>query len=307
MSEGRPAAPAPPVGDWQDDDDPEAALACYLASVDQAGPAWPRPAGESARDFFATRFRPAPARTALITGYCEPEYRGALRPDATHRHPLCAPPPGLAAGQRWHSRAEIRARGLHAGLELVWLASALDAFLAQVQGSVRVRLPDGGVLRLGFAARNGRPYRSIGAELIRRGAVPAPRMSLAAIRDWCAAHPHEVEALLDHNPSYVFFRRLDLPATAGPVGALGIPLTAGRSLAADPAHVPPGAPVWVRDADGRRRLMIAQDRGSAIRGPARIDIFCGSGPAAEARAGAMRHLAPVVPLLPLPGPAEAAR
>ena len=166
-----------------------------------------------------------------------------------------------------------------AGRELVWLDSAIEGFLAQVQGSVRVRMADGTVLRLGYAGKNGHPYRSIGRELIRRGDVRRDAMSANAIRDWCAAHADQVPDLLATNPSFVFFRPLDLPETLGPLGASGVPLTPLRSLAADPDHIAPGTPVWV-ECGSQQALFIAQDTGSAIKGPGRIDLFCGSGAAA---------------------------
>ncbi|WP_413876844.1 MltA domain-containing protein [Albidovulum sp.] len=231
-----------------------------------------------------------------MTGYYEPEVDGALERDDVFCHPLHAAPEEVPAGG-WFSRAEIVAGDLLAGRELVWLDNVVEAFLAQVQGSVRVRLRDGTIRRLGFAGKNGHPYRSIGAELIRRGEVPAAAMSARAIRDWCARHPEAVTDLLNHNPSYVFFRPVDLPADRGPLGAMGFPLTSGRSVAVDPAYVPLGAPAWL-DAGAMRVLAIAQDTGSAITGPERADLFCGSGRDAGEAAGAMRLSGRLVTLLP---------
>lgn len=279
-------------------DDHEAALAAYQSTVEIAGPEWPRPAQGPARAFFETCFAPVliGVGRALFTGYYEPEVAGALEPGGGYRHPLHAPPETLPDGP-WFSRAEILAGNLLSGRELVWLDSRIEAFLAQVQGCVRVRLPDGSVQRFGFAGRNGHPYRSIGAELVRRGEIDAEAMSADAIRVWCASHPAAVDALLAHNPSYVFFRRIDLPMDAGPVGTMGRPLTAGRSLAVDPTHVPLGAPVWV-ETGGLSTLMVAQDTGSAITGAERGDIFCGTGAAAGERAGVMRQSGRLVTLLP---------
>jgi membrane-bound lytic murein transglycosylase A len=186
------------------------------------------------------------------------------------------------------------------GQELVWLENPVDAYFAHVQGSVRVRLDDGGTLRLGVAARNGHPYRSIGAELIRMGDVPEAEMSACAIRRWCAANPKRMQALFNHNPSYIFFRILDLPEDSGPIGSAGVPLTPLRSLAVDPAHVPLGSPVWVESFGPERlsMLMIAQDTGSAITGPGRGDVFFGSGAAAGERAGRMKERCRLTVLLP---------
>ncbi|HQU68897.1 MAG TPA: MltA domain-containing protein [Albidovulum sp.] len=227
------------------------------------------------RSFFESRFVVS-SQPCHFTGYYEPELEGRRAGDARFCHPLHAAPAGLGEGQVWHSRREIMAGGLLDGLELVWLDSAIEAFLAQVQGSVRVRLEDGSTLRLGYAGKNGHEYRSIGQELIRRGAIAAEAISAEAIRDWCAANPGEVARLLAHNPSYVFFRAINLAPDLGPIGSSGVPLTAMRSLAADPAHVPPGSPVWV-ECGSIRALFVAQDTGSAIRGADRADLFCGSG------------------------------
>jgi membrane-bound lytic murein transglycosylase A len=174
--------------------------------------------------------------------------------------------------------------------------------MAQVQGSVRVRLPQGAVLRLGFAGKNGHPYRSIGQELVRRGEVTPERICAGAIRDWCAAHPGSVTELLRHNSSFVFFHALDLSPEAGPLGAMGRPVTPLRSLAVDPLHHPLGSPVWV-SAPGIARLMVAQDIGSAIKGPQRGDIYCGSGDAAGEMAGPMQLSGELVTLLPVERPA----
>lgn len=278
-------------------EDHAAALAAYGRSVHALPPEWPRPDGSAPRVFFESRFTPVlVGAPAFVTGYYEPEVEGAAAREGRFRHPLHARPATLPEGP-WHSRAEIVAGDLLAGHELVWLDSAVEVFLAQVQGSVRVRLPDGTLRRYGFAGRNGHPYRSIGAELIRRGAVPADAMSAAAIRDWCARHPEGVAGLLDHNPSYVFFRPLDLPEDEGPLGSMGLPLSPGRSVAVDTDHVPLGAPVWL-EAGAMRVLAVAQDTGSAIRGAGRADLFCGSGREAGERAGAMRLAGRCIVLLP---------
>lgn len=256
---------------WQADDH-AAALAVWQRTAMA-----PESCGDP-RTFFESRFFVA-SRPCHFTGYYEPELDGRRAPDARFRHPLHGLPPDLPEGRPWFSRREIVERDLLAGRELVRLDSAIEAFLAQVQGSVRVRLDDGSVLRLGYAGRNGHEYRSIGQELIRRGEIAADAISADAIRDWCAAHPADVAELLAHNPSYVFFRLLDLAPDRGPIGSSGVPLTPMRSLAADPAHVPPGSPVWV-ECGSLQALFVAQDTGGAIRGEGRADLFCGSGASA---------------------------
>jgi len=299
MPEPQTAEPAALPG-WADDDH-AAALIVYRRSWHTLGEGWPDPSGScgDARSFFAARFE-AVVAPCHFTGYYEPELKGRSTPDARYRHPLYGVPDGLSGSSRWFSRSEIVAGGLLAGKELVWLDSAIEAFLAQVQGSVRVRIEDGRLLRLGFAGRNGHEYRSIGQELIRRGDIAAEDISAEAIRAWCSAHPGRVAELLAHNPSFVFFRRLDLPEGSGPIGSAGVPLTALRSLAVDPAHVAIGAPVWV-ECGSTQALFIAQDTGSAIRGAARADIFCGSGDLAGQMGSALNRSGRMHVLVPRGG------
>jgi membrane-bound lytic murein transglycosylase A len=241
---------------------------------------------------------------ALLTGYYEPEIAGALRPDDTHRFPIYRRPPGLPSGARWASRAEIENDGLLAGrgLEIAWLADPVERFFLQIQGSGRIRLPDGGIVRVGYGGKNGHDYRSVGQELVRRGLFEAHEVSADAIAGWVRANPAAGRRLLQHNPSYVFFRRLDdHPAGKGPLGAMNRPLTPGRSIAVDPDHVPLGAPVWLEKggATPLRRLMVAQDTGSAIQGAQRADIFYGTGAEAGRAAGRVRDAGRLVVLLPV--------
>lgn len=268
-----------------------------------------------------------------MTGYYEPVLRGALEPDATFRTPLYARPPELVeqAGadplrrrfgvlqdgrlEPFHDRATIDGGALSGrGLELVWVDDPVDAFFLHIQGSGRVMLPGGAMIRVGYAAQNGRPYVAVGRILIERGDIPRDRMSMQAIRSWLrdAGQDRAVE-LMAHNPSYVFFQRVEgLTADQGPIGALGVPLTPQRSVAVDRAFVPLGLPLFVaaRDPVDRSplgRAVVAQDTGGAIRGPTRTDFFWGWGPEAGERAGRMREEAQVFLLLPrLPEMAGAA-
>jgi membrane-bound lytic murein transglycosylase A len=284
------------------------------ASVDPSSP-------QAARAYFERHFEPLQVSAAdgdvegLITGYYEPELNGSLERSGLYTVPLYRRPPDLVAvdlgrfdeelkGKRiagrviggrlvpYHDRAGID-RGVLKGrdLELVWVDSAADAFFLHIQGSGRVRLRDGTIVRVGYAGTNGHPYSSIGRELIDRGEVPREEMSMQAIRKWLAAHPADGAKLMRTNKSYVFFRELEGP---GPLGALGAPLTPGRSLAIDRRRFPLGMPVWLATvlpgdaAQPFRRLMVAQDTGGAIRGSVRADIFWGPGSEAAARAGAMQ-------------------
>ena len=191
------------------------------------------------------------------------------------------------------------------GLELAWVDDPADAFFLQVQGSGRVKLEDGRVLRLGYAGWNGHAYYAIGRALVESGALTRENASMQSIRAWMEqAGPEAAAVLMARNPSYVFFRILPgLPLGTGPVGTLGAPLTPGRSVAVDRTKLPLGLPVWVAgrdplDGGALRRLAVAQDTGGAIRGLARADLFTGWGEAAAARAGRMREDAAMFLLLP---------
>jgi membrane-bound lytic murein transglycosylase A len=204
------------------------------------------------------------------------------------------------------TRSEIDAGALAGkGYELLWVDDAVDAFFLHVQGSGRVVMEDGKVVRLGFAGRNGHSYVAIGRELIEQGAIPRERMSMQAIRAWLAAHPDQAGPVMASNPSFIFFRIID---GEGPIGAEGVPLTPGRSLAVDPEFVPLGLPIWLDTTDPLdprqplRRLVVAQDTGAAIKGPVRGDLFWGFGENAAARAGAMKQQGRYFLLLPKKAP-----
>jgi membrane-bound lytic murein transglycosylase A len=295
----------------------------------------PPGAEAAARAFFESHFRPFAAadggeRTGLFTGYYEALLRGSRKKSARYHVPLYGRPPELVtvdlgkfrddlkgkrlAGQvedgvllPFPDRAAIEKGALAGrGLELVWVDSAVDAFFLQIQGSGRVRLAEGGEVRVGYAADNGRPYTAIGRELVRRGIYQPKEVSMQSIRRWLEQNPAEAEGLLNTNASYVFFEEIH---GEGPLGAEGVPLTPGRSLAVDLQHWPLGVPLWLdatapaaRDNEpdhSLRRLFIAQDTGGAIRGPVRGDVFWGAGPDAEAVAGKMKHPGRLWVLLPV--------
>jgi membrane-bound lytic murein transglycosylase A len=279
--------------------DPEWAPICRLAAD----------AGDSAaeaRTFFELLFRPVVIGDppALFTGYYEPELAGSPVRTPRFAWPIYARPPDLADGTQWYSRAEIEERGVlrGRGLEIAWLEDPVEVYFLQVQGSGRIRMPDGRVVRVGYAARNGHPYRSIGQELLRRGTHTISEVSAQSIRSWVRRNPGPGAELLRMNPSFVFFRRLpDLAADRGPIGAMGRSITTMRSIAVDPAFVPLGAPVWIEKdgADPLRRLMVAQDTGGAIKGAQRADIFYGTGDAAGDAAGNIKDGGRMVVLLPI--------
>ncbi len=233
----------------------------------------------------------------LFTGYYEPLLRGSWYPYGSYTIPIYRLPPeaALVNGRAapLPSRAQIEAGALAGrGLELLWVDDPTDAFFLHIQGSGQVAMADGSLVRVAFAGKNGHSYFPIGAELVRRGEVPREQMSMQAIRWWLATHPAEAPGLMALNGSYVFFRLID---GEGPVGAQGVPLTPGRSMAVDPAFVPYGVPLWLDTTDPAagnaplRRLVVAQDTGGAIKGPIRGDLFWGSGEEAGAVAGSMKQ------------------
>lgn len=293
-------APATHVPPWARDQ-AGSILPVYLRSAPDG---WPRPRpGQSAAGFldgFAPH-RPDDGGPALFTGYYEPELDARLAPEGDFTHPLYR----LPADPR-PTHAEIAAGALAGqGLEIAFLADPVDTFFLQVQGSGRLRLPDGRVLRLGYAGKNGHPYRSLGREMVARGLIAERDISADAIRDWLKAHPDRTRDLLLTNPSFVYFREIaGLSPDDGPIGTAGVPLTALRSLAVDPAHVPLGAIILLeteRDGAPANLLMVAQDTGGIIKGAQRGDIFFGTGPEAGRAAGRQKAAGIMTVLLPREG------
>jgi len=283
-----------------------------------------------ARRFFEEHFRPFGVRATgasnghaagFLTGYYEPVVEGSLTRTADFTAPILARPddlPSPAGGasavgaEPYPDRAAIEA-GAIAGQArpIVWLRDAIEVFLIQVQGSARVRLADGSLLRLVYAGRNGQPYTSIGHLLIEAGEIAEADMSLARLKAWVRDHGQEPgepgRTLMQRNRSYVFFARdEELDPAAGPIGGQGVSLTPLRSIAIDRTIWPYSLPVWIAadlpwrsaSASPLRRLMVAQDTGSAIIGPARADIFFGAGDDAGARAGDIRNVGDFVVFLP---------
>lgn len=299
---------------WETDDH-RAALMAFLETCDKlTDPDW-RPicafaadagaSDASAKAFFELFFKPVIIGTppALFTGYYEPELNGSLTRSSRFAYPIYRKPPELTEGQVYLDRAAIEAGALRGrGLELAWLEDPVELYFLQVQGSGRIRLPDGRVMRVGYGGKNGHPYRSVGAEMIRRGTHTPDEVSAQEIKAWVRRSGSSGSAMLNHNPSYVFFRKLDeLPADKGPIGAMGRSITPLRSVAIDPDYTPLGAPVWIEKdgADPLRRLMVAQDTGGAIKGMQRADIFYGTGDAAGNAAGTVKDGGRMIVLLPI--------
>ena len=305
-----------------------------LEAICQQALAKPAKGAGQARAFFEENFTPrrvsAKASAGFLTGYFEPVLKGSRRRSSLFPVPVYAKPKDLVrlapdeqrgtrndqltAMRRTNSgsvpyptREEIEKGALEGkNLELLYLADPVDAYVMHVQGSGQVQLDTGQRLRLGYAAKNGHPYSSIGKELVRRGEISLDDMSLETLTGWLRANPDAARELMWKNRSYIFFQELEAKgADEGPDGAQGVALTAGRSLAVDPGHHQLGTPIWVEapkldahGAQGFARLMVAQDVGSAINGSERGDIYWGSGERAGRVAGLTRHKGSFIVLVP---------
>ncbi|MDX2219404.1 MAG: MltA domain-containing protein [Burkholderiales bacterium] len=289
--------------------------------------------GPRAQAFFAQEFEAfqvlsfaTESAIGTVTGYYEPLLKGSRVRTERYRFPLYATPQDLITVDLSSLHPDLKHRRLRGrlegnrlvpyfsreeidggktplkGLELVWVDDAIESLFLQIQGSGQIEFENGERIRVGYADQNGHPFRGIGGLLVRRGELRLEQSSMQGIKEWAKRHPRRVQQYLNANPSYVFFRELpaDLP---GPLGALGVPLTAERSVAIDPRIVPLGAPVFLSTtfpASNRplQRLIMAQDTGGAIAGPARADFFWGFGDAAGRQAGRMKQNGNMWVLLP---------
>ncbi|WP_319825184.1 murein transglycosylase A [Thalassovita sp.] len=294
-------------------DDHAAALNVFLSTCpDMEDPDWVSLCAvaqniANPRSFFELFFRPVlieDGTDALFTGYFEPELDGALHSDERFRFPVYRLPAEARDDSVWLPRREIETTDVMTGrgLEIAWVDDPVELFFLQVQGSGRIKLPDGRFIRVGYAGANGHPYRSIGIELIRRGVYSPHQVSAQVIKNWVRRNPEDGLELLRHNPSYVFFRTVNqVPAHLGPLGAMNRSVTEMRTLAVDPDFVPLGAPVWLEKQGEKplNRLMVAQDTGSAIKGAQRADIFFGTGDKAGREAGKLKDPGRMMVLLPI--------
>jgi len=259
----------------------------------------------------------------FATGYYEPEIAASLSRQPGYAVPLYRRPPdlidvplgdfaaslkgrtvrGRVQGNRlvpYAPRSQIDAALAGKGLELAWAADRFEAFFLEIQGSGRLRLPDGRVVRIGYDGQNGRDYVAIGRLLIEQGKLERGKAGMAEILAWLRSHPDEAPAILNANPSKIFFRELK---GEGPIGAMGVAVIPRVSVAADPAFIPLGAPLLVettltRTGQPFTAMMVAQDTGGAIKGANRIDLFLGPGAEAAADAGAQSSPAQVMLLIP---------
>ncbi|WP_090693867.1 murein transglycosylase A [Paraburkholderia phenazinium] len=269
----------------------------------------------SARAFFEAYFTPYQfANTdgtldGLVTGYYEPLLRGSRTRHGVYQTALYRWPAGYRPGGELPSRAQLERSGVLNGNELVWVDDPIEAFFLQVQGSGRIVMEDGSVMRLGFGGTNNQPYKSIGRWLLDRGELTPAQATMQGIKAWARANPTRVGDLLDTNPRFVFFREMPGAETIpsggadGPIGALGVPLTPERSIAVDPSSIPLGTPVFLQTTrpltnSPMNRLVFAQDTGSAIKGGVRADYFWGLGDDAGDLAGKMKQAGRMWLLLP---------
>jgi len=297
--------------------------------------AMPTPDTAAARAFFLRAFQPYAASQedgsaeGMVTGYYEPLIKGDRVRTQRARYPLYAAPDDLITvdlASVYPELKSLRLRGRLVGNKLVpyytrkeiesgtnggngfkgkpiaWAEDPVELFFLQVQGSGRIELPDGSHLRVGYADQNGYPYQSIGRLLVERGELKLEQASMQGIKNWGANNPDKLPDLLASNPSFVFFRELP-DGLPGPLGSLGIPLTAQRSIAVDPKYIPLGAPVFLATTfpysnQPLNRLVMAQDTGSAIRGGVRADYFWGFGSEAGEQAGKMKQKGRMWVLLP---------
>lgn len=285
---------------------------------------------QNVRAFFEKHFTPFQVRAdenpvGLFTGYYEASLKGSRTKKPPYTVPLHKRPDDLVMVDLGQFREELKGQRIagrvkggnlkpyenrenivngnwpHNDEVLVWVDSAVDAFFVQIQGSGLVTLDDGSTMRIGYAGQNGHPYYAIGRELIKRGHLTKENVSMQSIRKWLSDNPDQADEIMNTNRSYVFFREID---GEGPIGAQGVALTAGRSLAVDRTKISYGIPLWVdiekpvEEANDINRLMIAQDTGGAIIGAVRGDVFWGYGPLAEDMAGKMKSKGRYWALLP---------
>ncbi|MGS0743358.1 murein transglycosylase A [Glaciimonas sp. GG7] len=285
------------------------------------------------RAFFEVFFTPYQVVNAdgsangLVTGYYEPLLRGARQRGGVYQTPLYRAPDdlltidlasiypelkglrlrGRLVGNRivpYPNRAELEKTGSLNGKEIIWVDDPVDAFFLQVQGSGRVQMANGEILRVAYADQNGYPYKSIGRYLIDKGELTLAQASAQGIKAWLAANPSRQKELLNSNPSFVFFKEETvLEAHQGPKGAQGVPLTPQRSIAVDPSFIPLGVPVFLattypNSAKTLQQLVVAQDTGGAIKGAVRADLFWGFGNEAGEKAGRMKQQGAMWVLLP---------
>ncbi len=276
-------------------------------SVSGSNPQAVRRYFEDAFQAYAIRSNSTGSETGLVTGYYEPIMNGSRVRTSRYTVPLYGYP---AAWKRnkpnpGPSRAELMESNLLRGSELVWVEDPVAAAFMQIQGSGKIQLDDGTVLRFGFAGTNDQPFKSFAQWLLNKGEITRSQATMQGIQSWAKRNPRRVEEMLNANPRFVFFKELpsNVSPDLGPIGALGVPLTAERSIAVDLKAMPLGAPVFIATTrplskQSLRRLVMAQDTGTAIVGGVRADYYWGTGDAAGELAGRMKQDGQMWLLLP---------
>jgi len=308
------AAPWSELAGWGNDA-LDAAWSAWMRSCQRAAAPWVAVCAEAKtlasapdadkRAWMERRLQPYRIESAqgevrgLLTAYFEPVFEASRSRSAAYSVPLYRPPAQLSPGQTWYSRKDMdtlaQAQTALQGRVIAYMADPLDALALQIQGSghMQIRQSDGSVRqsRLAFAGSNGQPYQSVGKWLSEQGLITDT--SWPGIKAWAARNPTRVQELVWSNPRVVFFKEEALPGDdSGPRGAQGVALTAGRSIAVDPASIPYGTPVWIRSVGTQitlQKLVVAQDTGSAITGAVRADYFVGTGPTAGDLAGRLKQ------------------
>ena len=282
----------------------------WEAVCDRANAQKPR----DAKTFFENNFRAYSVRNqvtgkseGLVTGYYEPIMNGSRVRTERYTVPLYAYPKSWVRAKPNHAptRAELLGSGLLKGSEIAWVEDPVAAASMQIQGSGKIRLDGGQIVRFSFAGTNDQPFKSSAQWLLDRKEITRAEATMQGISEWGKRNPNKVQEMLDANPRFVFFKELPPSANQdlGPIGALGVPLSPGRSIAIDPRAIPLGAPVFLETTQPLsnqliRRLVMAQDTGKAIVGPVRVDYFWGTGDQAGELAGRMKQNGRVWLLLP---------
>ena len=295
---------------WERDNHSAALQAFLLSCPDISAKEWAplcalAKTNPNAKTYFETFFTPVivkPGAKGLFTGYFEPELNGSRRRQGKFQNPIYKTPTSDTFPDGMPTRLEIDNGALAGkGLEIAWVDDPVEAYYLHIQGSGRINFSDGTFIRVGYAGENGHIYRSAAREMVRAGEIEMAQASIEGIRRFVQNNPQRGRELLQHNDSFVFFRELKNHDEAlGPMGALDRPITALRTVAVDPRYTQMGAPVWVEKGGqfALRQLFIAQDVGSAIKGPQRADIFFGTGDLAGKLAGQTKNGGRMVVLLP---------
>lgn len=244
--------------------------------------------------------------SGMLTGYYEPDIKGSISPDHKYKYPIYGIPHDLNGKPTYFSRGEIENGALSKHqAEIVWVDDHVELFFMHIQGSGRIHLDNGNIMRIGYAKHNGHGFTPIGRIMLEKQLINKNQLNAGAIKRWLRSNPEFAQEIMNNNASYVFFRQVN--AIHGPIGAQGVELTANRSLAVDRRYYPLGIPAWIETklpdsgygvGKDYNRMMVIQDTGSAIKGAVRGDFFFGNGKKAEELAGNMKSKFKIFILIP---------